>query len=246
MPGKHGNSEAPYPHTKGGAAGIVYADAATVASAADIAPDTPAGFTPGRRLAHRLLLAFPPLDVTESSADRDLLARLRGGDHGAFEAIFRQWYEPVVRSANRVLRDAGVAEELSQDVFLELWRRRESFAEDSSVAGYLMQAVRNRALNHLRHLAVQKKSVVYVEALSEPAERADAQAQASELHAALTLAIAELPPRTREVFVMSRERGMRYAEIAEQLGVTVKAVEANMSRALRMLRERLSAFMPTL
>ena len=61
-------------------------------------------------------------------SDADVLARLRAGDHAAFDTIFRQWYEPVVRSANRVLHDAGVAEELSQDVFLELWRRRESLA----------------------------------------------------------------------------------------------------------------------
>ncbi len=176
--------------------------------------------------------------------DHDQLARLRDGDHAAFDEIFRQWYEPVVRSANRVLHDPGIAEELSQDVFLEFWRRRETLAPESSVAGYLMQAVRNRALNHLRHLQVQKKSAVYVEALSEPAERADAALDAGELAAALTKAIADLPPRTREVFVMSRERNMRYSEIAEALNVSVKAVEANMSRALRMLRERLAQWMP--
>ncbi len=175
--------------------------------------------------------------------DRDLLERLRGGDHAAFEAIFKQWYEPVVRSANRVLHDVGVAEELSQDVFLEFWRRRETLAADSSVAGYLMQAVRNRALNHLRHLAVQKKSVVYVEALSEPAEQADVAMQGNEVERAIATAIAALPPRTREVFVMSRERGLRYSEIAEQLGISVKAVEANMSRALRMLRESLAPYL---
>ena len=176
--------------------------------------------------------------------DHDQLARLRDGDHAAFDEIFRQWYEPVVRSANRVLHDPGIAEELSQDVFLEFWRRRETLPPESSVAGYLMQAVRNRALNHLRHLQVQKKSAVYVEALSEPAERADAALDSGELAAALTKAIAALPPRTREVFVMSRERNMRYSEIAAALSVSVKAVEANMSRALRMLRERLAQWMP--
>ncbi|MCC6244539.1 MAG: RNA polymerase sigma-70 factor [Gemmatimonadaceae bacterium] len=180
--------------------------------------------------------------MTETPHDRALLTRLRDGDHRAFEEIFRQWYEPVVRSANRVLREASIAEELAQEVFLELWRRRESLADDSSVAGYLMQSVRNRSLNHLRHLAVQRKSAVYVEALSEPAEHADAQSHSNELAEALRVAIEALPPRTREVFVLSRERGLRYTEIAEQLGVSVKAVEANMSRALRMLRERLAAF----
>ncbi len=239
MVSEHGKEALPYPHAERGTSGIVYTDAAPVIVAREQrSPALP------QRWATRFSLAFPSLDVTDSPNDRDLLTRLREGDHQAFEAIFRQWYEPVVRSASRVLRDVGVAEELSQDVFLELWRRRETLAPDSSVAGYLMQAVRNRALNHLRHLAVQKKSVVYVEAMSEPAEPSDALVQASELQLALTRAIADLPPRTREVFVMSRERGLRYSEIAEELGVSVKAVEANMSRALRILRERLIAFLP--
>ncbi len=199
--------------------------------------------TPRSRVDRIPTQTFP--HPTPLVSDADLLARLRGGDHAAFEAIFRQWYEPVVRSANRVLHDPGVAEELSQDVFLELWRRRDTLAPDSSVAGYLMQAVRNRALNHLRHLQVQRKSAVYVEALSEPAEQADADTQAGELQDAIRDAIAALPPRTREVFLMSRERNLRYNEIAEQLGVTVKAVEANMSRALRQLREKLSPFLPS-
>jgi RNA polymerase sigma-70 factor (ECF subfamily) len=183
--------------------------------------------------------ASAPLLVTDS----DLLLRLRQGDHTAFDALFRQWYEPVVRSANRVLHEPQVAEELAQDVFLELWRRREQLPDGSSLPGYLMQAARNRALNHLRHLQVQKKSQVYVEALSEPAEHADADAQANELEQAIGGAIADLPPRTREVFLMSRERNLKYSEIAELLGISVKAVEANMSRALRQLREKLSPFL---
>lgn len=172
--------------------------------------------------------------------DSELLAGLRRGEHAAFDALFRQWYEPVVRAANRILHEPGVAEELAQDVFLELWRRRETLPDGSSVPGYLLQAVRNRALNHLRHLQVQKKSQVFVEALSEPAEPADAEAHTGELETAIREAIAELPPRTREVFVMSRERNLKYSEIAEQLGISVKAVEANMSRALRQLREKLA------
>jgi RNA polymerase sigma-70 factor, ECF subfamily len=186
---------------------------------------------------------FSELPTPPHVTDSDLLTQLRQGDHAAFDAIFRQWYEPVVRSANRILHDPGVAEEIAQDVFLELWRRREQLPDGSSVAGYLVQAARNRALNHLRHLQVQRKSQLFVEALSEPAEHADADAHARELESAIHGAIAELPPRTREVFLMSRERNLKYAEIAEQLGVTVKAVEANMSRALRQLREKLSPFL---
>jgi RNA polymerase sigma-70 factor (ECF subfamily) len=175
--------------------------------------------------------------------DTDLLARLRQGDHAAFDAIFRQWYEAVVRAANRILHDPFVAEELAQDVLLELWRRREQLPDGSSIPGYLVQAARNRALNHLRHLQVQKKSQLFVEALSEPAGQADAETHAHELDVAIREAVAGLPPRTREVFLMSRERNLTYGEIAGLLGITVKAVEANMSRALRQLREKLSPFL---
>lgn len=189
--------------------------------------------TPDHRTAH----------VSDTDPTGQWLARLRDGDHAAFDAIFRQWYEPVVRVANRIVHEPQVAEELAQDLFLELWRRRDQFPDGSSIPGYLMQGARNRALNHLRHLQVQKKTQVFVEALSEPVVHADAGAHANELDEAIREAIAALPPRSREVFLLSRERNLRYAEIAEQLGVSVKAVEANMSRALRQLRERLAPFL---
>lgn len=177
-------------------------------------------------------------------SDADLLNRLRAGDHGAFDACFRQWYPAAVRAGTRLLRDEAMAEEVAQEVFLELWRRRESLAPELAVGGYILQAVRNRALNHLRHLRVRQRSEGVVEQLQEPVPHADAGADARELQRAIAAAIAELPPRTREMFLLSRERNLKYAEIAELLGVTVKAVEANMSRALRQLRERLGAFLP--
>jgi RNA polymerase sigma-70 factor (ECF subfamily) len=81
--------------------------------------------------------------------------------------------------------------------------------------------------------------------LHEPAVQADVTTHADELQQAIRSAVEALPPRTREVFLMSRERNLRYSEIAEQLGVTVKAVEANMSRALRQLRDTLAPFLPS-
>lgn len=196
-----------------------------------------------RPYAPRAVPRLPGILATYPVTESDLLTRLRQGDHAAFDAIFRQWYEPVVRSANRVLHEPGIAEELAQDVFLELWRRRERLLDGSSLPAYLLQAVRNRALNHLRHLQVQRRSQLFVEALNIPATPASADAQANELELAIRQAIASLPPRTREVFLMSRERSLTYSEIADQLGITVKAVEANMSRALRQLRENLSPFL---
>jgi RNA polymerase sigma-70 factor (ECF subfamily) len=176
--------------------------------------------------------------------DRELLSRLARGDEAAYDAIFRAWYAPLVRATQAIVREPAVAEELVQDAMLELWRRRQALDAEGSPQAYLFRATRNRALNHLRHLAVQRKSA----AMLRDDEGRDASAPeelvAQELEVAVKEAIAALPPRCREVFELSRERGLKYAEIADALGVTVKAVEANMGRALRILRTRLARWLP--
>ena len=177
-------------------------------------------------------------------SDRELLARLRDGDASAFDAIFRAWYAPLVRLAEGMLRDRAVAEEIAQDVMLELWRRRETLAPDGTPQAYLFQATRNRALNHLRHLRVVERGEVNAAAeLTMPAST-DRQLAEEEIDAAVRQAVSSLTPRCREVFELSRVHGLKYAEIAETLGVSVKAVEAQMGKALRVLRERLAPWLP--
>lgn len=176
--------------------------------------------------------------------DRELLARLARGDEAAYDTIFRGWYAPLVRATQAIVRDSGVAEELVQDAMLELWRRRGQLDTEGSPQAYLFRASRNRALNHLRHLAVQRKSAGALRAEEGEAASALAELVAQELEAAVKEAIAGLPPRCREVFEMSRTRGLKYAEIADALGITVKAVEANMGRALRILRVQLAPWLP--
>lgn len=176
--------------------------------------------------------------------DSELIDALRTGDSAAFNHLFRTWYPPLVRLANRMLRDAGVAEELVQDALLELWHRRESMStSQGTVQAYLFRTVRNRALNHIRHLRIEQRTAPLVAGLAQAVPRADADLRESELAAAIDSAIEELPPRCRQVFELSRVRGLRYAEIAETLGVTVKAVEAQMGKALRHMRDRLDPWL---
>jgi RNA polymerase sigma-70 factor (ECF subfamily) len=173
----------------------------------------------------------------------DLLARLRQGDASAFDAIFRAWYGPLVGTAERMLRDRAVAEELVQDVMLELWRRRETLAADGSAQAYLFQATRNRVLNHLRHRKIEQRSEPEIIADSSPSPPADAAVAEGELDVAVQRAVQSLPDRCREVFELSRVHGLKYAEIARQLGISVKTVEAQMGKALRTLRERLAPWL---
>ncbi|HVX41549.1 MAG TPA: RNA polymerase sigma-70 factor [Gemmatimonadaceae bacterium] len=176
--------------------------------------------------------------------ERALLERLRSGDQAAFDAIFRAHYAHLVTFAQTVLHDRATAEDVAQDVMLELWRRREELAIHESLRAYLLRSVRNRSLNQLRHARVRQRAepaITPEEAVPAPGP---SLAVTAELRVALASAVAELPPACREVFELSRVQGLRYAEIASTLGISVKTVESQMGKALRHLRTRLAPWLP--
>jgi RNA polymerase sigma-70 factor (ECF subfamily) len=184
--------------------------------------------------------------VTSTPAidDRELLARLRAGETSAFDAIFRANYALLVRVAEAMLRERSMAEEIAQDVMLELWRRRQSLDVTESVRGYLLQATRNRTLNALRHQAIERKSEPELLESATRSPSTDTAAREGEIESALQAAVADLPDRCRQVFELSRVDGLKYAEIATRLGISVKTVEVQMGKALRVLRERLKTWLP--
>lgn len=176
--------------------------------------------------------------------ERELLDRLRRGDDAAYEAIFRQWYAPLVATIASLLRDSGPAEEVVQDVMLELWRRRETLTLEQSLRAYLFQASRNRALNYLRRLRVESRGEPTIAASMPTPDQADSDVREEELRVAIQVAIGGLPDRCREVFELSRIHGLKYSEIATTLGISVKTVEAQMGKALRVMREKLAPWLP--
>jgi len=176
--------------------------------------------------------------------DRDLLQRLTSGDDSAYDAVFRAWYAPLVRFVEAMLRQRDEAEEVAQEVMLELWQHRAQIDPERPVQAWLFRAARNRALNVIRHGKVRDASAPTLSVMTPPPAPSDAGVSASEMQAAIHEALAVLPPRCREVFLLSRTQGLRNAEIAEQLGVSVKAVEGHMARALRGFRERLAPWLP--
>ena len=185
-----------------------------------------------------------PLDVRPPD-DATLLTRLCAGDEDAFDTIFRTWYAPLVRFATRTVGNRARAEEVVQDAMLALWRRRESLETHTSAQAWLFHVTRNCVLNLLRHDAIAARAaprLVSTFQLAARASAADATGALleAELSAAIDAAVAALPPRCREVFILSRFHGLRQTHIAERLGVSVKAVEAHTSRALRQLRVSLA------
>ena len=176
--------------------------------------------------------------------ERDLLGRIRAGDEGAFDAAFREHYAALVRTAEGMLRRRDVAEEIVQDVLLALWQRRATLLVEDSLRAYLFRATRNRALNHLRHAAIERKAEPELAAIESPDAPAPSALVHEEIDNALREAVSTLPPRCREVFELSRVHGLRYAEIATTLGISVKTVEAQMGKALRTLRALLAPWLP--
>ena len=176
--------------------------------------------------------------------DRDLLERLKTGDQAAFDSMFRAHYAHLVAFAYGMLRDRAAAEDIAQEVMLELWRRRADLSIFESLRAYLLRATRNRSLNQLRHANVARRAEPQIVGEETVNATGTSRLVADELRDAIASAIAELPPACREVFELSRARGLRYSEIATTLGISVKTVESQMGKALRHLRTRLAAWLP--
>lgn len=169
----------------------------------------------------------------------ECIAAIRNGDRIAFEQLFRAWYGRLADYAVRVVDSRDAAEDVVQNVFIAMWRGRESLPDAEMVSAYLHRAVRNRALNHVRdsRRALRTTSTTEDEPGIEPS--IETELQIADLDAALQRALHSLAPRTREVFLLSREHELTYAAIASTLGISVKTVETLMGRALRALRASL-------
>jgi len=162
------------------------------------------------------------------------IERLRQGDEAAFESLFRAFAPGLCAFVARYVDSRAVAEEIVQDLFLTIWRRRADLVVEQSVATYLFTAARNRAVNHLRRERVARRwEGSIVGRIESPGRSGEA-----ELLEMLDLqdGIDRLPARCRLIFTLSRQQGMTYAQIAESLDLSVKTVEVQMGRALRALR----------
>jgi RNA polymerase sigma-70 factor (ECF subfamily) len=167
------------------------------------------------------------------------LAGIRDGSVAAFEGVFRKYFTRLCAVAYAYVGSPEAAEEIVQELFLKLWRQRESLQITDNLQAYLFRAARNASLNHLKHRRVELQWRAREQAGDPPAApAADAALTEGELSRALAAAIDALPERCRLVFTMSRRQGLSYAEIAEALGISIKTVEVQIGRALKTLRER--------
>lgn len=169
------------------------------------------------------------------------------GEAEEFERLFRTLYPELCDYATRLLEPAE-AEDVVASVFATMWRRQREGNRPDRIRAYLFAAVRNQALKHLRNRKVSRrlrnaKRHRIVPRLHSPNPIPGDQLNLQRIEARVRACLEELPPRPREVFILSRHHGLSRAEIASVLGISVKTVENHMTRALGQIREAVSSLL---
>ncbi|MFT6868165.1 MAG: RNA polymerase sigma-70 factor (ECF subfamily) [Cyclobacteriaceae bacterium] len=170
-----------------------------------------------------------------------LVERLRNKDKAAFEHIFNEYYGLLKSYAMRFMDEPADSDEVVQEVYVKFWEKCENLAPDSSIKSYLYRSVHNTCLNYLKHEKVKDSYRQYVIGFMEEGYDAYAEEKNTEgIQVRIYDAIDNLPPRCSEIFKLSRLEGLKYQEIADHLHISIKTVEVQMGKALRVLREKLS------
>ena len=157
-----------------------------------------------------------------------------------FETLFKTHFEPLCHFAQKYVSDVDDAKGVVHEVFVVVWEKFDQLDGDINYRSYLYTAVRNRCLNVIRD---SKKLVNLTLADEIPVKEEHNTMEVEELEASITFAMNTLPEKCKEVFELSRVEGLKYNEIAIKLNISIKTVEAQMSKALRILREHLKDFM---
>lgn len=184
--------------------------------------------------------------LTAQVNDKALVEQFINGNEKAFETLFKRYYQMLRKVAQYMLDDLEQAEELVQDAFVNIWEKRSNVNPDASFKNYLITAVRNRCLNHIK--AKKKTHSIDDDEIWQEQLVADSRTEAAvnfkEMHRAIEQAIDKLPEQCRIIFQLSRHEGMSYKEIAEALDIAPKTVENQIGRALKMLKVELKEYFP--
>ena len=166
-----------------------------------------------------------PLDI-----ERELIRKLINGDKIAFSHLFSFYKSQVLYYCVHFVKDKEIAEDITQDIFLTVWEKKEDIRIEQSFSAFLYTIARNRIYDIFRSLSA--RSVLYEKLMEQAIDYVDDVEKALE----------QLSPRQREIFELSRNRGLSHKEIAEQLGLSVYTVQDHIKNALEKIRAYLIPF----
>ena len=170
-------------------------------------------------------------------SEEELVKRISEDDRSAFEEVFRLHYSDLCKFGVKYVRDEIIAEEIVQEVFINIWDRRATININTSVKAYLFTAVRNRSFNYIKLQLPKEQNKVELDNIGLfEIDGTSEDERKKELIRHVQLAIDSLPNKCKIIFNLSRNSGMTYKEIAEELGLSVKTVENQVGHALKKLR----------
>lgn len=160
-----------------------------------------------------------------------------------FEQLFRQYYAPLVVYANKYVSDMDLAREIVQDFFVRLYEKRNNLSIDVSIKSYLYRSVFNCCINFINQKNIQDKHLKIILLERNDEENLENEINSVELQHKIYEVIEELPSKCRRIFKMNRMEGLKNDEIAQQLNLSKRTVETQISKALKILRAKLSDYM---
>jgi RNA polymerase sigma-70 factor (ECF subfamily) len=180
---------------------------------------------------------------TEKQIDQQLIKQIKAGDNSAFNTLFRKHYAYLCMVVLRMTQSKEQAEDIVQEVFLEVWRKKKQLDIKTAVKSYLHRAAVNKTLNKIRDKKFdfdqdEEKLDSMATMQSSPLQKM----QGEELQSVIKTAYESLPEKCRIVFSMVKYEAMSYKETAEKLEISVKTVENQMSKALRIMREAINKY----
>lgn len=179
------------------------------------------------------------MDLYKNNQEIDIV-KVRNGDRNAFKILIEIYYDDLYLFAQNLCRDQDLSKDLVQEVFFSLWENRKNINTKSVIKGWLYQSLKNKFIDHIRK---HKKETVLLETnLAELTEQFVFDENQQELNQKVSLLekeIALLPKKCHEVFIMSKKEGLSNQEIADYLNISLKTVEGHLTKALKILREKL-------
>lgn len=191
--------------------------------------------------------------VETSDLNEFLFLQFKSGNEAAFEQIFKSNYNKIAGFCNQFLSDKDKAASLAQEAFINLWINRSKIQSANGVKSFLYTFAKSSCLNYIRHQKVVSKYESHQLKKLENELNAEVlndfdfdTLEFSELEQLIFKSIAELPDKCQQVFIMSRFEGKKNKEIADELQISVKSVEANITRALKTLSKQLADYLPAI
>ena len=169
-------------------------------------------------------------------SELEILDILKTKPNLALRSLYSSYYRYVCSVVYKMTGDASMAEDITQEVFLEVWKRRETLDVTSTLKGYIRKVAVNKTLNHIRSKKMnfeQEDSVLHVPSKENSTQKI---LEAEDLQKAINTAVESLPERCRLIFGLSRYEEKTYREIADDLSISIKTVENQMSKALKIVR----------